>query len=629
MSFAAQKNSNSVEDGGGQYELPASALRVLKEVYGYSSFRSPQDKVIAAVASGRDAMVLMPTGGGKSICYQIPSIIRFGVGVIVSPLIALMQDQVGALRELGVQAAALNSGVSAEEQQKIKRALSKNELDLLYVAPERLMMDSFLQFLEAFPIALFAIDEAHCVSQWGHDFRPEYMALSALAERFPSVPRIALTATADELTQREIRQRLHLEDACSFVSSFDRPNISYHVSFRKEVRNQLMHFLSAPEHKGASGIVYCLSRNKVERTAEWLSKQGFRALPYHAGLSNRERSLNQDTFIKEEGVIIVATIAFGMGIDKPDVRFVVHLDLPKSMEAYYQETGRAGRDGMPAKVQLFYGLGDVVAVKRMIESSEASSSQKHIEMRKLNALLGFCETIECRRQVLLGYFGEERKRPCGNCDNCLQPPDLWDGTIASQKVLSAVARTGQRFGAHYIVQVLRGATDERIQRNGHDSLSTFGVGKDLSVQDWNAVIRQLIACDYLKVTASEYAVLKLAPAAKSILAGEHSVSLRVETRKPSWKSKKAKNGVPASSSVALEGDGSLLEKLKALRRSLAKSAKVPAYFIFHDRTLDDMTSVLPTTREQMLNVQGVGLKKWEKYGEPFLELISAHLRAMK
>ncbi|MGI9331977.1 MAG: DNA helicase RecQ, partial [Gammaproteobacteria bacterium] len=468
------------------------ARDLLREVFGYAAFRGDQEAVIDCVAGGGDALVLMPTGGGKSLCFQIPALLRDGVGVVVSPLIALMRDQVEALRQAGVRAACLNSSVSLSEVRYTEAALERGELDLLYLAPERLTTERTLALLEGCRIAMFAIDEAHCVSQWGHDFRPEYLELSVLHERFPDVPRMALTATADAPTRREIARRLELEDAGHFVSGFDRPNIRYHVVLKASGRQQLLRFMRE-HHANDAGIVYCMSRRKVDELAEWLCAQGFSALPYHAGLDAATRRRHQDRFVREEGVVMVATIAFGMGIDKPNVRFVAHLDLPRSLEAYYQETGRAGRDGLPASAWMAYGLQDVIVLRQMVEGSEADDRFKRIERRKLDAMLGYCEVASCRRQVLLAYFGDTLAEPCGNCDNCLVPVQTWDGTIAAQKALSAVYRTGQRFGVNYLIDVLRGSDNERIRRFRHDRIKTFGVGADLSANDWRSVFRQLTA----------------------------------------------------------------------------------------------------------------------------------------
>ncbi|MFZ0789834.1 MAG: DNA helicase RecQ, partial [Chromatiaceae bacterium] len=505
--------------------MTQTPLEILGRVFGYTGFRGAQQEVIERVAGGGDALVLMPTGGGKSLCYQIPALLRPGTGVVVSPLIALMQDQVDALRQLGVRAAFLNSSLPINEQQAVEQALLSGNLDLLYVAPERLLTDRFLALLNRVAIALFAIDEAHCVSQWGHDFRPEYIQLNLLHERWPQVPRIALTATADAPTRNEIVTRLALEQAAQFIASFDRPNIRYRIVEKDQPRRQLISFLRV-EHPGDSGIVYCLSRRKVDETAEFLRSQGFKALPYHAGMPAEQRRANQAEFLRGEGVIVVATIAFGMGIDKPDVRFVAHLDLPKSLEAYYQETGRAGRDGLPADAWMTYGLGDVVMMRRLIEDSQSEERFKRVELHKLNALLGYCETTECRRVVMLNYFGEQHTEPCGNCDTCLDPVESWDGTVAAQKALSCVYRTEQRFGVNYLIDVLLGSDHERVRRFGHDRLSTFGIGKDLSADQWKSVYRQLVAAGLIAVDMEGHGALRLTDQSRPVLRGERRLHLR-------------------------------------------------------------------------------------------------------
>ena len=507
-----------------------AALAQLRHVFGFDSFRGEQARIVAHVAGGGDALVLMPTGGGKSLCYQLPALLREGTAIVVSPLIALMQDQVEALRQLGVAAAFLNSSLDAAQAAATERQLLDGALDLLYVAPERLLTPRFLSLLERTPIALFAIDEAHCVSQWGHDFRPEYRQLTVLHERWPQVPRIALTATADAPTRREIVERLALDDAEQFVSSFDRPNIRYSVAQKHDSRRQLLDFLEA--HAGESGIVYCLSRRKVEATAAALAERGIDALPYHAGLDADVRAANQRRFLREDGIVMVATIAFGMGIDKPDVRFVAHMDLPKSLEGYYQETGRAGRDGEPAEAWLAYGLGDAVLLQRMIETSESGEERKRLERGKLDALIGFCESTGCRRQTLLAYFGESHPGACGHCDNCLQPPQSWDGTVAAQKVLSCVYRSGQRFGAAHVIDILRGADTVKIRQNGHQSLSTYGIGGDLDAKQWRSVLRQLVAAGLLEVDVEGHGALRLTPASSAVLKGGRSLSLRTEQAAP-------------------------------------------------------------------------------------------------
>lgn len=594
-----------------------AAYATLRKIFGYDRFRPPQDAVIAALLKGQDALVLMPTGGGKSLCYQVPAIVRPGVGVVVSPLIALMQDQVAALTEAGVHAAFLNSTLAADEARQVEMALVRGELDLLYVAPERLLTDRFLALLDRAPVALFAIDEAHCVSQWGHDFRPEYIQLSVLAERYPRIPRIALTATADELTRREIIARLQLEQAQTFISSFDRPNIRYRITARRNAREQLLRFIRE-EHPNDAGIVYCLSRRKVEETAEWLTAQGLTALPYHAGMRPEQRRCHQERFRNEEGVIVVATIAFGMGIDKPDVRFVAHLNLPRSVEAYYQETGRAGRDGLPADAWMAYGLDDVITLRQMLESSEADEGRKRIERHKLDAMLALCEVTSCRRQVLLRYFGEECAEPCGNCDTCLSPPATWDASEAAQKALSAVHRTGQRFGVTYLVDVLLGKGDERIRRFGHDKLGVFGLGKDLSATDWRGLFRQLIARGFIEVDVEGHGSLRLAERCRPVLRGEERLFLRKETTPARTSSKKGRTAPPASAG------GELWEELRALRRRLAGEHDVPPYVIFNDATLAELVQHRPQSLGELADIHGFGERKLAAYGKPILDLLRDH-----
>jgi len=597
-------------------------LEVLNQVFGYPHFRGAQQEVIERVLHGGDALVLMPTGGGKSLCYQIPALLRPGTGIVVSPLIALMQDQVDALRQLGVRAAFLNSSLAGDEQSRVERTLLAGGLDLLYVAPERLLTERFLELLGRVPIALFAIDEAHCVSQWGHDFRPEYIQLNLLHERWPAVPRIAVTATADAPTRREIVTRLALEQAAQFVSSFDRANIRYHVTEKREPRQQLVAFLRA-EHPEDAGIVYCLSRRKVEETAEHLCVQGFKALAYHAGLPAEQRRAHQAQFLRGEGVIVVATIAFGMGIDKPDVRFVAHLDLPKSLEAYYQETGRAGRDGQPADAWMTYGLGDVVALRRFIEESEAEEQFKRVEMHKLNALLGFCETTQCRRQVMLNYFGEQLSAPCGNCDTCLTPVASWDGTLAAQKAMSCIFRTGQRFGVNYLIEVLRGKDDERIRRYGHDQISTFGIGADFSVEQWRSVYRQLVAAGLVAVDIEGHGALQLTESSRPVLRGERVLRLR---RDPERRPAKTR-GEPKAARVQTPLDPeaqTLWERLRAYRRDLAQEQAVPPYVVFSDATLREMVSYRPRDLNEFSYISGVGVVKLERYGAGFLSQLAAH-----
>ena len=594
---------------------------VLDRVFGYDAFRGEQEAIIDHVAGGGDALVVMPTGGGKSLCYQIPALLRAGVAVIVSPLIALMQDQVNALLQAGVRAAYLNSTLTFDEVRAIERDARAGSLDLLYVAPERLMGERTLALLDRMKIALFAIDEAHCVSQWGHDFRPEYLQLSVLHERYPDVPRIALTATADAPTRREIAERLGLEDARAFVSGFDRPNIRYAIVPKSNARRQLLGFLDA-EHRGHSGIVYCLSRRKVEETARWLRTRGYDALPYHAGMSAEERKLHQDAFVREDAVIIVATIAFGMGIDKPDVRFVAHLDLPKSIESYYQETGRAGRDGAPADAWMAYGLSEVVTLRQMVEGSGADEQRKRVEVRKLDALLGLCELTTCRRRTLLAYFGEEGAGPCGNCDNCIAPPEAWDATEAARKALSCVYRTGQRFGAGYVTDVLLGKDNERIRGFGHHRLSTFGIGTDIDASTWRSVFRQLVARGLMSVDVEGFGSLKLTEASRSVLRGTCEVTLRRDA--PAPKKRRREPAARAARTALGPEHQALFDALRAHRRELARSQGVPPYVIFHDTTLEAMAEQQPRSLEEFATLPGVGEKKLERYGPTFIEVIEGH-----
>ena len=593
----------------------SQAQSVLQNTFGYPDFRGAQAEIIADVLAGKDVLVLMPTGGGKSLCYQIPSMLRGGVGVVVSPLIALMKDQVDALSQVGVRAAYLNSSLSNVEARDVEQQLLRAELDLLYVAPERLLMPRMLELLNQSRLALFAIDEAHCVSQWGHDFRPEYIQLSKLAELFPDVPRIALTATADDMTRREMIEKLSLERAQQFVASFDRPNIRYTVVDKQNAKQQFLSFYRA-EHSGEAGIIYCLSRKSVDATASWLQKRGVNALPYHAGLGAAMRQDHQERFLREEGLAMVATIAFGMGIDKPDVRFVAHLDLPKSLEGYYQETGRAGRDGLPASAFMTYGLGDVVSLRRMLDSSNAPEMIKRVEQQKLDKLLGYCESPRCRRQMLLDYFGETLAEPCGNCDTCLTPVETWDGTVAAQKALSGVYRTGQRFGASHVIDVLLGKTTPRVSKLGHDDLSTFGVGDDLDEKQWRSVFRQLVALGYLTTDAEGYGSLKLAAPSAAVLKGQEEVQLRRDPAKQK-PVKMAKRPAVALSGADLE----LFEALRTLRGELAKEQGVPAYVIFHDATLKQMSELKPKTLLTLSAISGVGKTKLERYGQAFLDVI--------
>ena len=596
---------------------------ILSTVFGYEAFRGDQACIIEHVAQGNNAVVLMPTGGGKSLCYQIPALVRDGVGVVVSPLIALMKDQVDTLLQVGVRAAYLNSTLSAHEARAVETKLQAGELDLLYVAPERLLMPRTLELLQQSPVALFAIDEAHCVSQWGHDFRPEYIGLGVLAEQFPTVPRIALTATADEITRREIREKLKLEGARGFVSSFDRPNIRYTVVEKDNALQQLLSFYQA-HHQGDAGIVYCLSRKRVESTAEYLQAKGVQALPYHAGLDARMRERHQERFLREEGLVIVATIAFGMGIDKPDVRFVAHLDLPKSMEGYYQETGRAGRDGLPANAFMTYGLSDVVSMRRMLEQSLAPEHVKRVEYQKLEALLGFCESVRCRRQVILEYFGEKGQHTCNNCDTCTTPVETWDGTVAAQKMLSTVYRTGQRFGATYLIEVLLGKDSPRIRSLGHHNLSVYGIGQDLNERTWRSVLRQLVANGYLSTDAGGHGSLLLTPRSSTVLKGQEQVYLRRDLipAKPK-KAPAERKERPQATTLAPE-DKDLWEALRACRLEFAREQGVPPYVIFHDSTLREMIDRQPRTLAQLGAVTGVGKTKLERYGEAFLKVLQAH-----
>ncbi|TQV63333.1 MAG: DNA helicase RecQ [Halothiobacillaceae bacterium] len=597
--------------------MPQQPLDILRNVFGYERFRSPQDEVIATLMAGDDALVLMPTGGGKSLCFQIPAIARPGVGIVVSPLIALMQDQVAALRQAGVRAAYLNSTLSFAEARAIEQQLLTGELDLLYVAPERLMNERMLALFEQASIALFAIDEAHCVSQWGHDFRPEYIQLSILHERFPHVPRIALTATADEPTRREIIARLGLDAARVFISSFDRPNIRYRIAQGDGGgREALLRFIQN-EHAGEAGIVYCLSRKKVEDVADWLSAKGVPALPYHAGLPAGTREKNQARFLNEEGIVMVATIAFGMGIDKPNVRFVAHLNLPKSVEAYYQETGRAGRDGLPADAWMSYGLQDVITLRQMMESSEADETHKRVERHKLDAMLGLCEMTSCRRQALLGYFGEGLANPCGNCDTCLEPPATWDASVPARKALSCVHRTGQRFGVTYLVDVLLGKTDERIQRHGHDQITTFGIGAELNASEWRGLYRQLIARSLLAVDLEGHGGLRLTEACRPVLRGEETLWLRREKKKTRSESRSSRTG----RTLPPDADQGLWDALRAKRRELAQEQGVPPYVIFHDATLMAMMEARPSSLHAMAELPGVGQRKLAAYGQDFLDVI--------
>jgi ATP-dependent DNA helicase RecQ len=592
------------------------ARQILRDVFGYETFRGQQGAIIDAALAGGDSLVLMPTGGGKSLCYQIPALVRNGVGVVVSPLIALMEDQVGALREAGVAAAFLNSTQKRKEQDEVVAALRRGKLDLLYLAPERLLQAETQTLLRSLPVSIVAIDEAHCVSQWGHDFRAEYLGLNALKEWLPGVPRMALTATATLATRDEIVARLELDSPRVFVESFDRPNIRYTVQSKTDARRQLLEFLR--NHRGESGIVYCLSRDKTESTAEWLVEQGFEALPYHAGLPSETRAAHQRRFLVEDSLVIVATIAFGMGIDKPDVRFVVHLDLPKSVEAYYQETGRAGRDGEPADAWMVYGLQDVVQLSQFVAASAADEQHKRRERAKLDALLGWCEVTECRRRPLLEYFGEPRADACGNCDNCASPPPTWDGTEAARKMLSAVYRTGQTFGAGHVIDVLRGEETEKVARHRHERLSVFGVGKDLPAATWRSLLRQLLVNGYMRVDHEGYGALALTEASRGLLRGEMTVRVREDTKAPATRKSRA---VP--SEIAAQ-DEPLWEALRECRKQLAAEQNVPPYVIFHDATLRQMVVLRPADAPALLTVGGVGQAKLARYGERFLAVLREH-----
>jgi len=596
-------------------------IEILKAVFGYDSFRGQQQEVIEQLLAGQDALVLMPTGGGKSLCYQIPSLIRPGVGIVISPLIALMQDQVSALLQLGVKAAFLNSTLSPEEARKIEQQLLNGDLDLLYIAPERLTSGRTLALFARIRIALFAIDEAHCVSQWGHDFRVDYLQLSMLHEQFPDIPRIALTATADEKTRQEIILRLQLEQAPLFLSGFDRPNIRYRIVQKQNARQQLIDFMLA-EHAGDAGIVYCLSRKKVDETAEWLRTKGVNALAYHAGMANDLRYQHQHRFLMEDGLVIVATIAFGMGIDKPNVRFVAHLDLPKSVEAYYQETGRAGRDGLPANAWMAYGLQDVITLRRMLADSSADEAHKRLELHKLDAMLALCEQVHCRRQALLNYFGDHLEQPCNNCDTCLETVETWDGTLVAQQALSSIYRTGQRFGVGYLIDVLRGKLTERILNFAHDKQSTFGIGKELDEQQWSSVFRQLVARGLVAVNFDHFGVLQLTDACRPILRGEQQLILRKDI-KPE-KSKLGKKGASRTVSKS-ENNIALWDALRAKRREIADAQDVPPYIIFHDATLTAMLEARPTNLKQMALISGIGARKLELYGEQFLAAIKEYV----
>jgi ATP-dependent DNA helicase RecQ len=609
----------------------SEAQGVLRRVFGYDSFRGPQEEIIDHVTAGGDALVLMPTGGGKSLCYQIPALLRKGVGVVVSPLIALMQDQVDALRTLGVRAGFLNSTQEPGERRMVEAAFLDGRLDLLYLAPERLRAESTLRLLDRGTIALFAIDEAHCVAQWGHDFRPDYLALSALHERWPAVPRIALTATATRATHAEIAARLNLEQARHFVASFDRPNIQYRIVPKNEPRRQLLELLRT-EHAGDAGIVYCLSRASVDAIAEFLVRSGIEALPYHAGLDSGTRAANQARFLREDGLIMVATIAFGMGIDKPDVRFIAHLDLPRSVEGYYQETGRAGRDGLPSTAWMAYGLQDVVLLRKLIDSSEGDGAHRRRLAAHLDAMLALCETIECRREQLLGYF-DEQADACGNCDTCLTPPEAWDGTIAAQKLLSAVTRLArerhQKFGAGQVIDILLGKQTPKVIQHGHDSLTVFGVGTELSDTQWRTVVRQLLAQGVLAVEG-EYGTLVTTKASDEVLYRGRQVRLRHDPARQA-RVPRARPAKPRGDSAAPadlpEADAAVFEQLRAWRAAAAKEQGMPAYVIFHDATLREIAAQAPSTLAELAAVNGVGENKLARYGQQILDLLAGDARA--
>ncbi|MGB3303754.1 MAG: DNA helicase RecQ [Gordonia sp. (in: high G+C Gram-positive bacteria)] len=599
---------------------------VLRDVFGYSAFRGDQDHIVSHVVAGGDAVVLMPTGGGKSLCYQVPALVRDGCAVVVSPLIALMSDQVGALKQLGVRASFLNSTQTFDERAETERAYLAGELDLIYVAPERLSQRGTREFLSRGKLSLIAIDEAHCVSQWGHDFRPDYLALGELAEIWPDVPRIALTATATRRTHEEITSRLHLGNARHFVSSFDRPNITYRIDPKAKANDQLLDFIRTEgvvDGEPATGIVYALSRKSVEKIAEFLRRNGVNAFPYHAGLDRRVRDDTLHRFLREDGIVVVATIAFGMGIDKPDVRFVAHMDLPKSIEGYYQETGRAGRDGLPSIAWMAYGLADVVNQRRMIDQSEGDAAHRRVQSQLLDAMLALCETPTCRRQQLLGYF-DQQIEPCGNCDTCLNPPKTWDGTVAAQKLLSTMVRLDREFnhaayGAGHLIDILRGAEATRIKQLGHDSLSTYGIGTELDAVGWSGAVRQLVALGII-APQGDYGVLRLTEKAGPVLRGETTVMLREEVKAPARARKASRAAAPAAD--LSEGDRSLFEVLRRWRAAVAKEAGLPAYTVLGNKSLEEIAAMKPANRDELLGITGIGQNKLEKYGDQVLEILA-------
>jgi len=600
-----------------------TALQILNQTFGYESFREPQADIIGHVIDGRDALVIMPTGGGKSLCFQIPALARQGMAVIISPLIALMQDQVNALQQLGIKAVFLNSSLSGQQLYAIEQEIRAGQVDMLYIAPERLLKEHSLALLHAIELSLFAIDEAHCVSQWGHDFRPEYIQLEQLPQLFPQVPRIALTATADDNTAKEIVLRLQLQNARQFICGFDRPNIQYHVQLKTNAKQQLLHFLNE-EHPDDSGIIYCMSRKKVDSIAAWLQQQGFNALPYHAGMDREQRQSNQHRFIQEDKIIMVATIAFGMGIDKPDVRFVAHLDLPKSIESYYQETGRAGRDGEAATAWMIYGLQDVILLRQMASESTAPEAIKHIEYQRLEALLGFCEATSCRRNILLNYFGESHTEGCGNCDTCLNPVETWDGTVVAQKALSCVYRSEQRFGVTHLIDILLGKDSEKIQRFSHQHLSTYGIGQELNIAQWRSVYRQLIAAGLLNVDMDSFGALKLTEKARAVLKGEQTLLLRKELKQLSSQNRSNERQNNHKAQIK-EQNQDLWEALRACRYELAKANDLAPYMVFHDATLMEMITQLPQTKQQFARISGVGKHKLKLYADDFLAIINHNL----